>query len=369
MNATKPAETEGRPLPPLSGSAQQPVPGWWWFVTSRAVALALGLGSLLAIGLLARPLAFLILGVTIATALAPALAWLARWLPRTVAILLLYLFIFAVIGLLGTLILPDLISQIEAFTASLPDLLNVVQRWLTEQDVVDAAELLNALAPQLGNVGWTVVAAPLAITTVLIDLVLILSISVYTLLAGPRIEQFALSLAPPARREALHGLFKEMIEAMGGYARAVIITGFIVGLITYIGLRLIGVNYPLMLSIVAGMLEVIPVLGPIIAGTVITSIALAQSMVMALVVMGFFIVLQQLESNILFPNIMHRQMEISPLLVIFAFTAGSTIGGVLGALVAIPLAAAVQVVVLRVVAPWIRRGTGATTPAADAEQV
>lgn len=342
---------------------------WWWYVTAGAMALLLGLGSLFAIGLLAQPLAFLILGVAIATALDPGVEWLARWLPRTLAILLLYLAILLVILFLGSLVAPDLLTQMQAFFGAVPGLIGVVQRWLTEQEIVDAARLLDALAPQLSQFGLTLVAAPLTLWSLLLNLVLIVSISVYSLLVGPGVRRFVLSLLPPNRYERARTILNEMGAAMGGYARAVMIMGVVIGVLTYVGLRLVGVNYPLMLGILAGMLEIIPIFGPIIAGIIITGIAFLQSPTLAVIVLLFFIALQQLESYVLFPNVMHHEIAISPLLVIFAFAAGSTLGGVLGAVVAIPLSAALQVLVLRVIAPMIRQRTGAVDPDARAENV
>jgi predicted PurR-regulated permease PerM len=326
------------------------------------MALLLGLGSLFAIGLLAQPLAFLILGVAIATALDPGVEWLARWVPRTLAILLLYLAILLMIVFLGSLVAPDLLTQMQAFFTAAPTVIQGVQQWLTEQEVVDAARLLDALAPQISQFGLTLVAAPLTLWSVLI-----ISISVYSLLIGPQVRRFVLSLFPPARYTRARTILNEMGAAMGGYARAVMIMGVVIGVLTYVGLRLIGINYPLMLAILAGMLEIIPIFGPIIAGGIITAIALLQSPTQAVIVLIFFAALQQLESYVLFPNVMHHEIEISPLLVIFAFAAGSTLGGVLGAVVAIPLSAALQVFVLRVVAPAIRQRTGAVAPSGRTE--
>jgi predicted PurR-regulated permease PerM len=265
------------------------------------------------------------------------------------------------------LVAPDLLTQMQAFFTAAPTVIQGVQQWLTEQEVVDAARLLDALAPQISQFGLTLVAAPLTLWAVLLNLVLIISISVYSLLIGPQVRRFVLSLFPPARYTRARTILNEMGAAMGGYARAVMIMGVVIGVLTYVGLRLIGINYPLMLAILAGMLEIIPIFGPIIAGGIITAIALLQSPTQAVIVLIFFAALQQLESYVLFPNVMHHEIEISPLLVIFAFAAGSTLGGVLGAVVAIPLSAALQVFVLRVVAPAIRQRTGAVAPSGRTE--
>jgi predicted PurR-regulated permease PerM len=135
--------------------------------------------------------------------------------------------------------------------------------------------------------------------------------------------------------------------------------GLAVGVITYIGLSIIGVQYALVLSLFAGIMEFAPVIGPIIAAIPMLAIALLASPTQFLIVLIFVIILQQVESALLTPNIMKSQTEASPLLVILALVAGHSVGGLLGALVAIPLAASLRVLVTRVIAPGIRRWSGA----------
>jgi predicted PurR-regulated permease PerM len=112
------------------------------------------------------------------------------------------------------------------------------------------------------------------------------------------------------------------------------------------------------LGLIAGTLEFIPVIGPIIGAVPMVLIALLQSPAKALIALVFAIALHQLESGILVPNIMRTQTSISPLLVLLALTAGLSIGGVFGALVAIPLTAALRVLIIELVFPAIRHRTG-----------
>ena len=131
------------------------------------------------------------------------------------------------------------------------------------------------------------------------------------------------------------------------------------GVFTYVGLTIIGLDLALTLSILAGLLEVIPVLGPVLAAIPMLIIALLESPTQALVVLLFVLALQQVESRILLPFIMRSQTEVSPLLVLVAIFVGEALGGLLGAIVAIPLVSMLRVFVQRVVAPWARRRTGA----------
>jgi predicted PurR-regulated permease PerM len=172
-------------------------------------------------------------------------------------------------------------------------------------------------------------------------------------------ESFILSLFPEARREHIHHGLVEMAQAMGGYFRGAAINGIIIGLISFVGFLLIGIDFALAFGVMAGLLELVPIAGPIIATLIISGLTLLQSPGQALAVLIFMIVLQQIENNVLVPQVMRSQTDISRLLSILAVFAGGAIGGLLGALIAIPITAALRVLVLLVIAPAIRRQTGA----------
>lgn len=189
--------------------------------------------------------------------------------------------------------------------------------------------------------------------------VLVAFISLYTLIAAPNTHEMILSVVPKEREEKVNHVLGRIVHTMGGYVRAVSITGAIIGTLSYVGLLLIGVNFPLALAIVAGVSEFIPFIGPFVSGALMVSVAFLQSPTKALITLIFVIGLQQLEGNLIAPNVMHPQTCISPLTAVFALFAGASVGGVLGALIAVPLAAALRVLVVDVLLPALRRQTGA----------
>jgi predicted PurR-regulated permease PerM len=145
---------------------------------------------------------------------------------------------------------------------------------------------------------------------------------------------------------------------MGGYVRGILIEALLITVIVFVGLWLLGVEYPLALAVLAGIGEFMPYVGPIMAAVPAVLLALLESPTLALIVLGFYVVLQLVEGYLLFPFVVGNQSEIPALLIILGLLAGGAVGGVLGALVAIPLAGALRIVVLRVIAPEIRRRTG-----------
>ncbi len=138
--------------------------------------------------------------------------------------------------------------------------------------------------------------------------------------------------------------------------------GAIIGATTYVGLLVIGVDFPLALGLIAGLLEILPIVGPIIAALPVFAIAILQSPLKALVAMVFIIIVHQLEGNVVVPNVMRSQTNISPLLVLLALAGGFAVGGLLGALTAIPLVTVARILLLEAVAPAVRRWTGAAGP-------
>jgi predicted PurR-regulated permease PerM len=335
---------------------------WWRWAGAGAVAIVLGLGLLWAVSLLAKTLAIIAFAITLAAALAPIANWLDRWLPRALAVVLVYLAVLLALAGVGYILIPTLIDQVQQATTRIPDLFKIVQQWLANRNIQVGGNLVSTLTSQLGNLSSALVSLPIAIFSSLFDIVVMFFISVYWLIEAPAIHRFLLSLFPEGRRERADYVVRRMGREMGGFIRGAVLDGLIIGASTYIGLLLLGVNYPLVLGMIAGLLEFVPWIGPIIAAVPLVGSALLQSPTKALEALAFVLVLHQFEGNIVLPNVMYTQTSITPLLVLIALVVGSAIGGVLGALVAIPLAAALRVFVREVIAPAVRRRTVALVP-------
>lgn len=330
-------------------------------IGAGALALALGLLGLIVIA--ARPLALLLLAIVLGEALNPPANWLSRWMPRAAAVLLLYALLILGLGAVAWFTLAPLVEQARALVAQLPILVERIQDFIDREGAtLEALPIADILLGQIQNVGAAVLGVPLALVSGLLDVVLVVILSIYWLLTAPRTMRFALSLFPPERREATHSFFSELGQTMGGYVRGVAINMVLIAVVIYIGLTLIGVEFALVLAVLSGLLEIVPILGPIIGGVIIVGFALLDSLTTAIITLVFVLIVQQFEGNVLTPFVMRSQTEIPPLLVLIALILGGSIGGLLGVLVAIPLAGAARVVMLRLVAPALRRWTGAPPP-------
>lgn len=339
---------------PAGGPQPAPYASWAWIVSAGTTILFLGAVLIAFFWFLRVPLALFFIALTLAAALGPAVAWLTQWMPRGVAILVVYLVLFLLLIGLGWLIIPQLVDQAARFIDLAPDSIDQARSWARRRmDVRDG--LFDQLLGQVTTLGSTLVTLPVQLSSSFIDILLVIVMSLYALVAAPKARGFFPSLLPPKRRQKAEDVMRNMAHAMGGYFRGVAITGAIVGSITYVGLLVIGIQFALMLGLIAGIMEFIPMIGPLISGVLIVLVSLLQSPAKALIAIPFALVVQQIENHIISPNVMHPQANISRLATLVVVFAGWSVGGVVGALVSIPLYAAFRVFAIEVLVPAIRR--------------
>jgi len=341
-----------------SAAGRSPSPG------AIALGIVLGIGALALIALFARPLALLFLAVCTAAAFAPLITRLSGRVPRNTAILLVYLALLVIVVILIALLLTPLVRQFIALADRLPELIDRLRLFLDENNISEAQ--IESLTTQAGQFGAGILRAPISVVSGALDIVLVLIVSLYLLMDAPQIRRFVLSLVGANAQGRVDAIGLEMVGVAGGYLRGVSINIALVSVITTLGLGVIGLPFALVLGITAGLFEALPVVGSLIAVVPIMVVALLQSPTTALITFVFIIVVQQVQGNVITPAVMRDQVHLPRFLVPLAVVAGAGVGGILGALIAVPLIAVLRVFVLRVVAPIIRRFTGAPTPTEDA---
>ncbi|MDT8304746.1 MAG: AI-2E family transporter, partial [Anaerolineae bacterium] len=335
--------------------------GWWERTLSVAVALIIGLGTLWLLQLLAWPLALLIGAVAVAAALAPLIERLAQRMPRTAAVILFYLLLLGLFLLIGWLAVPRVWSSAQTAIDEGPQLVEQWQQQLNNWLPGSRLSIGGLLERFFGGSGFNnaLTRSSQSLTRLVTAFVIVFFGSLYALLDGPRFHRFVLSLFAVDRRDEANEVIAEIMDAMGGFIRGELLAALIIGVLTYIGLLIIGFPYALALAVMAGLLEFIPLIGPFITAIVLVLVGLSQSLSQAAFALVLALVIQQIESNVVLPNVMRQEAKVSPLLVLLSILGGERIGGLVGALVAIPLVAGIRVLVLRVIAPAIRRWTGA----------
>src|SRR5262249_41850997 len=273
--------------------------------------------------------------------------------------------------------LQALVVQVSTFSDALPRLegqiarqLQDVQLWLGNSPQV--ANVLTGLSSQGGALAQgalaTLATLPQMLGGLLFAVVVIAVMAFFWLTGVAGLRPFVLSLLPADSRPIANDVLLDIGQRLGGYVRAVIVNGIVVGVLSALGDWLLGAPFPLMLGLVAGLTQVIPYFGPWISGAVavIVVLPLAGPLV-AVRVLAFYIVLQPIEGNTLTPLIMMGAVDINPLLAIVAVLFGSALLGIAGAVLAVPAVAILQVLVVRVFAPIARRAASSVTPYSGAQ--
>jgi predicted PurR-regulated permease PerM len=331
----------------------------WGLLLPVSLGIFLALFALAVLWLFARAFAVLILSVTIADALGPLARRLEKRMRRPVAVSLIYVGLLAIALLAIGAIGPSMARQGQEVADRAPEIVDQVRqianRWLNVVPGSAATALPNLAQGFISKLA----SLPLVFGSGLITALIIVFLSFYWLIAEPQINGFLRSLFPPEKRKKADEVREKMSRAMGGYVRGVCLTSLAVGSLTWIGLTLVGVPFALPLALVATVAEFIPYVGPVIAAVPGIAVAFLDSPHKALWALGVYVAVQQAEGHLLSPNILRRETDVPQALVIFALLAGGAVGGVLGAVVAVPVAGALKVLVEEVFAPMIRRWSGA----------
>lgn len=183
-----------------------------------------------------------------------------------------------------------------------------------------------------------------------ISFVTVIVITFYLLLDKEKIESRATALFVN-QQEKVKTLLRVIEDKLGAWLRGQVVLSLVVAVLTYIGLVALGVEFALPLAIIAGLLEVVPVIGPIIAAIPAILIALTVSPFFAVLVGGLYFAIQQLENHLIVPQVMNRAVGLNPLLVILAISVGGRLLGIGGALLAVPIAVVIQVILQEVLKP------------------
>jgi predicted PurR-regulated permease PerM len=269
--------------------------------------------------------------------------------PRWLAILVLYLAILGALVGMGFLVVPPLVEQARQLGAALPEMFDRGQTFLVEQGILEhPLSVREAVerAPVPGGSGavGTVFGTIAGFVGGVFGFLTILIVTFYLLVEADALRQSMLRLFPPDRRRRAAIASEHITVKVSAWLGGQLLLGFIIGLTTWIGLWALGVPYYYVLALIAGIGELIPVVGPILAAIPALAVAATVSWEKALFVLIFFVIQQQVENHVLVPKIMERQVGVSAVTVIVALLLGGNLLGIVGAILAVPTAAIIQVV-------------------------
>lgn len=339
-------------------------------LAASTVALGVGLlvaavaGILLALNLV-NVLVTVFLAITLAETIRPAVVALERRrVPRSLAILAIYLLLAAVLAGSLALVVPPFMVQVGALVQETPhyvDTLRDLLPGLNEaiHDLGLNGQIQNALGQLAGQatpILRSVVALPVQVVGGIITVLSGFVLAAFWIGLTEDLDRALISRLPVQRRVFIRSLASDLSATLGGWLRGELILMVFVGALSFLGLVLLGVRYPVALAVWAGVTEILPIVGPWIGGVPAVLIAGVEGLGRGGLVFLLYLGIQQVENNFLVPKVMQRAVGLHPFVVLVALLVGGTLLGIPGIIISVPAAATLQVLVTRL---WLSRLVGA----------
>jgi predicted PurR-regulated permease PerM len=302
-------------------------------------------------------LAWVLIALFFALALNPAVERLERRFGgrRGLATAAVLLAAIGAIAAIGALLIPTLVDQVSGFATKVPDYVHDLTKGRgrlgflqTKYHLVDRVRqaLSHNGAKKLFGLTGTAVGVAKGVINFVVATVTIVFMTFFMLVEGPNWTERFFNLLRPESRPRWRGVAHEIYRTVGGYVTGNLLISLIAGVSTAVVLLVMGVPYSVALGLIVGILDLVPLAGATIAGIIVGLVAFLHSVPAGIVVVVFFIVYQQIENHVLQPLVYGRTVQLSPLVVLISVLIGAELAGVLGALGAIPLAGALQVILV-----------------------
>jgi predicted PurR-regulated permease PerM len=285
-------------------------------------------------------------------------------LPRPAAIAVVFVGLIAVLAVLITLLVQPIVDEATSLAKNLPSyqasIQSTINSWQQQLNLGGAGtpNVGSALAGSLDTAKNVLLTIGGYIVGIVVNLVLVLVIGFLWLVTADRLKAFVVDLLPPQHQELAADIFREMGLRMGGFLRATAINMVVVGVLTGVACTAIGLPSSVLLGIFAGLTAAIPLVGPFLGIVPPLLLGLTLGPGHAIVVVVVLLVIQLLDANLLIPLVMNRVVSLPALAVVMSLLIGGALQGLVGALLAVPVASALQVIVLRVVVPYIHHAQG-----------
>jgi predicted PurR-regulated permease PerM len=332
-----------------------------------AVVIALWL-----IYLLRKPITWIFIAAFISVAVSGPVNLLERHVRRGLAIAVVYLCLILTPFALIALLVPPIVTQGNNLVQNLPEYAQDVtdfvnsndqlRRLQEDYDITGKLEEQAAKLPaQLGDAAGVLSDIGIGIVNSVFAAVTILVLSIFMVGSGGRFLDLWARQYPPEREAWMHRLFERIANAIGNYVAGALVQATIAGVTSWIMLLILGVDYALPLAVIVFLLDLVPLVGATLGAIIVGIVTLFSDFPIDTIIWSIFaIVYQQVENNVIQPRIQARAVQLEPLIVLISVLFGSTLFGVLGALLAIPVAAAIQITIREYLA--LRRTAILPTP-------
>lgn len=331
--------------------------GW----AARGAGLAIGAGFVLVLAVLAvaaRDVLLLVfLAVLLGAALEPVVATIRSrtGIGRGLSILIVYATFLTIVVAVAVFIVPAAVVQLGSALGRLPKFIDRVREWSAtlQPEALSAgvAALLDAIQapfrPGQPPDPNEIVDVGIAVGTVAAALITLLALVFFWLTERSRLQRYALAFAPEHRRAGIRDAWNQIEARLGMWARGQLILMVTIGVATGIAYTVLGLPGALLLALVAALAEIIPIVGPLIGAVPALLVATTISPETVILTLGIYLLIHAVEGNVLVPMVMRNTVGLSPFLVLVSLLVGGTAGGILGAIVAVPIVASITVILDR----------------------
>jgi len=267
---------------------------------------------------------------------------LNRPLSRGVAVCITYILVIILMVFTVTLGLPPFVSQIEKLFRNFSSILASLQ--LPAGFNIQVADLI----PQASKISEGVVTTVFSVFSNITTVITLLILSLYMSLDLENNKARLFSLFPATIRQDIKTVVEDIETSMGQWVKGQSLLMFVVGVLSFIGLMVLDVEYAPALGLISGLLEIVPMLGPILSAVIAAIVAFSDSTIKGIGVIALYVIVQQLENNLLVPKIMQRVSGSSPLIILLALMVGSEFFGVVGAVLAVPMVMVATVILKKI---------------------
>ena len=293
--------------------------------------------------------AVLLISVILVAAISPLVRRLSKLkIPRSISVLGIYILIFGTVGFLGYLLVPAIASQIKEISHDVPHYMDRLSEIFGR--LPNHQEIAGGIQESLKNFGQNLTDSPLETLSTafkifggLVTFFVILVLVFYMSVAEESIKAFFKTVLPKSYEKKVEKITTNIQKKIGDWVKGELILIFAVGSLSFIGLKILGIKFALILAIIAGILEIVPIIGPTISAIPAIIVAFAQEPILALAVLILYVIIQQFENHILVPKVMEKTTGVSPVIVILALLIGAKLLGILGIILAVPISLIVLV--------------------------
>lgn len=298
-------------------------------------------------------IALLFISILIVSALSPLVNWLQRKkISRNIAVLLIYVFILLLISLSFFFVIPPLLGQLNGFFSQFGENLQKIAEYtrgveesFQAQNIhLNISQIIEQSGNELLSFSPKIFSLSVGVFSGIVSFIIVLVMAFYMLMREDGIKHFIISVTPEKHKEYASDLIAKINATTGKWMQGQVTLMVIIFLLDLIVLSTLGIPYALALAFFAGIMEIIPYIGPIVSAIPAVVIGFVISPIKGFLVLALYIAIQQFENHVVTPQVMKKTLGIHPITVIIAILVGIKLGGVLGAILGVPIVAALSVV-------------------------